>query len=271
MALSPDRINEIIQAAGVLVTSKEVQGASSVNPKGETVEGKTQLVFSLSGHLVPVKTAAGNVMTPYVINRKSVSPILQSALDNTMSDEGEALEISQAILKVSGTNLIKWVDKKVPRFSEWLNQKPEFVDAPERFLAVKVIISKMASIMAENDKAPGGIADPDSTVKGIFAKQGSVTQLNLESINPQELVKKALETQIADLQKLLVRSQEITKEEYVTFVNEKAASCGLNDDGSCRLKKPSEKKPSVTTGTPEVPEDESTEGYTVEELQGMES
>lgn len=264
--MSSERISAIITSSSNLVSFEEIKGAPGTNAKGEPTEGKMQLVFKLQGHLVPVKTASGNVMSPCAINRKSVSPIIQSCLDNTMTDEGEALETSEAILKVSGVNLIKWSDKRITRFSEWLNQRAEFENPQERFLAAKTILSKMAKIMSENDKTVG-VSDPDSTVKGIFAKCGTFAALLAEEINPQELVKKAIEKQIQDLNNLLTRSQEISKEDYITFLKTKEAACGQDEDGNVRLKKPSEKKaattPEVSQGEGEDQEEEvSTEGTT---------
>jgi hypothetical protein len=213
---------------------------------------KTILSFYLSDFTEEIGKRGAKVVVPATISKIAVNKILEKVLVKTDREDASSLdEKMEAVAEVSGPHLVNYMDKAISGFGSYLASRPEFESPEQRQTACRFLLSAMASVIAENEKA-ASVADPFLDCKRRFASSDTYEKL-LASANPSVLVIRNIQDQINELEKLKMKAEEVSATDYLAFIKEKKAANGLQEDkespkyGFVLLRGKKDEKKSTTT------------------------
>ncbi len=250
-----NNLTEKIVAGAAQLVSFDNSPSDPTNP-----ESKLSLDFYVAGILNNYGTKKVPVYQPLAINKRSVNDLFRLMAeytdleDKTDSHEGR-LEILSAYPdnKLAGKLIGSWdANKKdykngliggalISIVTEMLanihevEDKEKFIAIPaELSLSYRTILAGMSKVIADTDNSPSQ-ADPFLTVKRIFSKVSTYAFLSVAE-DPASIVVSDLDGQIAALQALQEKAKEVTKDEYLKFLEEKKSNNGLDEEGYVKLK-----------------------------------
>jgi hypothetical protein len=190
---------------------------------------KTILSFYLDSFTEEVGKRGAKVVVPAAISKIAVNKIIEKVLVKTDREDASSLdEKIQAIAEVSGPHLVSYMDKAISGFGSYLASRPEFESPEQRQTACRFLLSAMASVIADNEKAQS-IADPFLDCKRRFASSDTYEKLSKVS-NPSALVLKSIQDQINELEALKSKASEVSAEDYFAFLKAKKEANGLQED-----------------------------------------
>jgi hypothetical protein len=190
---------------------------------------KTILSFYLNDFTEEIGKKGNKVVVPCAISKIAVNKVVEKVLVKTDMEDAETLDKkSEAIASVSGAHLINYMDKAISGFGSYLASRPEFSTPEERQTASRFLLASMLSVIVENEKAQS-VADPFLDCKRRFASSDTYEKL-MASSNPSVLVIRNIQDQIDELEKLKEKAEEVSAEDYFTFIKTKKENNGLQED-----------------------------------------
>lgn len=191
--------------------------------------GKSSLVFRLVGFTEEIGKKGAKAVVPVAISKRSVNSILE--IINEITEEKN---VADSLAMVKGTKVISLADKKIPGYGAWLEGREEMTTPEERQDFTKSFLLLCAATIEEQEKSVS-IADPLSDVKRRFCKTGKYSDL-LEVTDPSESVKAAITQEITELQKLMDKASEVSRDDYMAFLTERFTKNGVDEDGFVLLR-----------------------------------
>ena len=231
--MNAENMKKIQEAAKALLSHK----INTPEKEGE----KSSLCFFINGLTEEIGKKGNKVIAPMAISKKAVTAIFDGIY--TVTDNEDRLE---GLREVSAIKLLKLADRKIGGLMALVCTIPEVLElnTPEeqdeaKGIIAKTIMAEMNRIISENEKAQS-TADPLSDVKRRFVKSGSYKDLLESAKTPIQIVLASIDDEIARLQGLKFKAHEVLPADYVSFLEEKKASNGLDEDGFVLLRKKKE-------------------------------
>lgn len=194
-----------------------------------TKEGeKTTLSFFLQDFTEEIGKKGAKVIVPCAISKRSINSVVEICTE--LTDQENKID---AIGHTKGFKIVSLTDKKIPGYGAWLDSRQEFTSPEEKQMATKAILAVMVNTISENEKV-ASLADPLLEAKRIFAKSAPVANLNFT--NPMEVFAAWETEELTRIQRIMDKAKSLSGEDLKTFINEKVASNGLNEEGYVMLR-----------------------------------
>ena len=243
------------------ITEKIVAGTAKIlsydysksDPSKE--DSNMSLSFYVEGLLENVGSKKKPVIAPTEISKRSVMDVFSSMAD--FLDQEEHLKSHEGRIKLLSAYPVERMHKKIvgsydSKSKEYKNgllgggilsivsnvlaeaneveDRENYVPDPSQIhLAFQTILTGMSQKIEEYGKTESQ-ADPTLDVKRRFLKTGQYKFISVAE-NPADLVKSQIELEIANLKALILKADEVSKEDYLAFLEEKNTANGQDEDG----------------------------------------
>ena len=243
------------------ITEKIVAGTAKIlsfdysksDPSKE--DSNMSLSFYVEGLLENVGSKKKPIIAPTEISKRSVMDTFGSMAD--FLDDEESLKTHEGRLKLIssypaermhkkivgsydskakeyrngllGGGILSIVSSTLAEVNEIQDRENYVPDPAEINLAFATLLTGMSQKIEEYSKAESQ-ADPTLDVKRRFLKTGQYKFISVAE-NPADLVKSQIELEIANLQALILKADEVSKEDYLAFLEEKNSANGQDEDG----------------------------------------
>lgn len=189
---------------------------------------KTVLNFYLDSFTEEVGKKGAKVVVPATISKRSINTVAEIAVE--LTDNENKIE---AVLETKGSKIVSLTDKKISGYGSWLDSRVELESDEERQTFTKFFLASALTVIAENEKTVSQ-ADPLLEAKRIFAKSAPVSGLNYE--NAYEVFNKWETEELSRISRIMEKAKSLTGEDLKTFISEKQAANGLDEDGYVKLR-----------------------------------
>ena len=218
-------------------------------------DSNMSLSFFIEGLLENVGSKKKPVIAPKEISKRSAMDVFSSMAD--FLDDEESLKSHEGRLTLIASYPSERMHKKIvgsydSKSKEYRNgllgggilsivsnvlaevnqveDRENYVpDSGEINLAFATILSGMSQKIEEYSKAESQ-ADPELDVKRRFLKVGKYEMIKVAN-DPADLVVDAIQKEIENLQALQLKAKEVSKESYLSFLEEKFKANGIDEDG----------------------------------------
>lgn len=223
-------------------------------------DSNMSLTFYVEGLLENTGSKKRPVIAPKEISKRSAMDVFSSMADflddeeSLKSHEGRLTLISSYPAERMHKKIVGSYDSKSKEYKNGLlgggilsivsstlaevngiQDRENYVPDPAEInLAFATLLTGMSQKIEEYSKTESQ-ADPFLTVKRIFSKVSTYAFLSVAE-DPASIVVAELDGQIAALQALQEKAKEVTKDEYLKFLEEKKSNNGLDEDGYVKLK-----------------------------------
>lgn len=218
-------------------------------------DSNMSLTFYVEGLLENAGSKKKPVIVPLEVSKRSVMDVFSSMAD--FLDDEESLKRHEGRLtlissypaermhkKIVGSydskskeykngllggGILSIVSSTLAEVNEVQDRENYVPDPAEINLAFATLLTGMSQKIEEYGKTESQ-ADPFLDCKRRFLKTGGYSFIKVAN-DPASLVKGQIELEIANLQALILKADEVSKEDYLAFLEEKNKANGQDEDG----------------------------------------
>ena len=222
---------EVAKKANALLSSEVVP------PEKEG--GKSSLVFNIEGVNALYGTKGHKTLLPFEISKRSMTQLFSKiAIASGLDVNEDSLSHADRLLvlaSVKDSKLVDFTEKSIPTITNILMQTPNDVEREDLANSFRAILSVVSGTIERNDSNPS-LADPLSDVKRRFVKSAKYLTLMTPGKTACEYVLESIESDINALLSLKAKASTVSQTDYTSFLAEKFAKNGLDEDGMVMLR-----------------------------------
>ena len=212
---------------------------------GDKEKGSTSVFYSFQGFVEEKprtreekKAKVPATVGPVVMSKRAFSDVfsVMESIGETVKDMdyNKLIRLSE---KKLAAGLSLYITEQQAKLDQEQNEDPEDKKTPEFFRGVLSEIQERIVDLNKNKST----ADPEADVKRRFCKAGKYLDIRV-SADPSKLVIKDIQAEIDSLETLKKKAAEVTKEDYIAFLEKKFQENGLDEDNIVMLRNTSEKE-----------------------------
>lgn len=222
---------EVVRKAAALLSSEVVA------PEKEG--GKSSLVFNVEGVNALYGTKGHKTLLPFEISKRSMTQLFSKiAIASGLDVNEDSLSSADRLLclaSVKDSKLVDFTEKSIPTITNVLMQTPNDVEREDLANSFRGILAVISNTIERNDSNPS-LADPLSDVKRRFVKSAKYLALMTPGKDASAYVMESIDTDIANLTALRAKAATVSQSDYTSFLAEKFAKNGLDEDGFVMLR-----------------------------------
>jgi hypothetical protein len=195
--------------------------SSLISVEGKEMNKRTSTYFNFAGLTYEVREGKNKVQKPVSISKRAFTDLFDNLdLFGMKIENANYLKL----LKISDTFLKQDWSKNMSKLQD------ENQDSPE---VLRLILDHMKTSIRAMDTQESQ-ADIYLEVKRIFAKSGKYENLLLIE-SPAAITQDVIQEEIDKLNDLLMKAKEVTKEDFISYIENKYKDNGTDEAGMVKL------------------------------------